>query len=82
MKIIGSLFILLALIVAMAGCNVVSPSGGPVPTRPEPPTGLTCEPVSSSQIDLSWDASTEAEGYYVYRCEGTDCTPTTQVHTT
>jgi len=40
---------------------------------PEAPTGF--------QIDLSWDASAEADGYYVYRCEGTDCTPTTQVHT-
>ena len=81
MKRIGILLIVLALIVAMTGCTVVSPSGGPVPTPPAPPTGLTCEAVSSSQIDLSWDASTGAEGYYVYRCEGTDCTPSTQIHT-
>jgi len=81
MRIIGSLFILLALIVTMAGCSVVSPSGGPVPACPAPPMGLTCEAVSSSQIDLSWNASAEADGYYVYRCEGTDCTPTNQVHT-
>jgi len=53
MKRIGSLSIVLALIVAMAGCTVVSPSGGPVPTRAAPPTGFTCEAISSSQIDLS-----------------------------
>ncbi|UCD22442.1 MAG: fibronectin type III domain-containing protein [Chloroflexota bacterium] len=81
MKRIGSLMTMLALIVALAGCTVVSPSGGPVPTSPAPPTGVTCEALSSSQIDLSWDASTEADGYYVYRCEGTDCTPATKVHT-
>ena len=81
MKRIAGLLIVLALILAMVGCSVVSPSGGLVPTRPVPPTGLTCEAVSSSQIDLSWDASAEADGYYVYRCEDTDCTPTTQVYT-
>jgi hypothetical protein len=52
-----------------------------VPTPPATPTSLTCEAVSSSQIDLSWDASTGANGYYVYRCEGTGCTPTVRVHT-
>jgi hypothetical protein len=81
MKRIGSLLILLALIVVMAGCTTVSPSGGPVSTPPAAPTGLNCEVISSSQINLSWDASAEADSYYVYRCEGLDCTPTTQVHT-
>ena len=81
MKRIGSSLAVLAIIVAMAGCTVVSPSGGPVPTRPAPPTSLTCEAVSSSQINLSWDASAEADGYYVYRCEGTNCTPAAQIHT-
>jgi len=36
--------------------------------------------VSYSQIDLSWNASTGATGYNVYRCTGTSCTPTTLVH--
>jgi len=45
------------------------------------PTGLNCTAVSISQIDLSWDASTGADGYYIYRCEDTSCTPTTKVHT-
>ena len=52
-----------------------------ITTPPAAPTGLACEVVSISQIDLSWNASTGADGYNVYRCEGTSCTPTTQVHT-
>jgi hypothetical protein len=52
-----------------------------VTTPPAAPTGLTCQCVSSSQIDLSWNASTGADGYIVYRCVGANCTPTTQVHT-
>ena len=52
----------------------------PVSTPPSAPTGLTCNAVSSTQIDLSWDASSGADGYYVYRCTGTTCTPTTVVY--
>lgn len=39
------------------------------PTTPAllPPTGLTANVVSSSQIGLSWNSSTGAAGYYVYR---------------
>jgi Fibronectin type III domain len=49
-------------------------------TSPAVPTGLTCEWVSSSQVDLSWDASSGADGYNVYRCIGASCTPTALVH--
>src|SRR6266853_966544 len=48
--------------------NVVSVS---TPNVPSAPTGLTARAVSSSQIDLSWTASTGgvvATGYYVERC--------------
>jgi hypothetical protein len=56
-------------------------SCGPVATPPAAPTGLNCTAVSYSQIDLSWDASTGADDYYVYRCTGTTCMPTVSVHT-
>ena len=49
---------------------------------PPAPTGLTCNAVSSSQINLSWNASSGATGYNIYRCTGTSCTPTNLVHTT
>jgi hypothetical protein len=58
----------------LVGCESVS-------TPPATPTGLAGEAVSISQIDLSWNASTGADGYYVYRCTGVNCTPTDQVHT-
>jgi Fibronectin type III domain len=50
------------------------------PTPPAAPTGLTCQWASNSQIDLSWAASSGADGYTVYRCDGASCTPTTLVH--
>jgi len=52
---------------------------GTVP--PAAPTGLSCEAVSISQIDLSWDASSGADGYNIYRCAGADCAPAALVHT-
>jgi predicted secreted protein len=56
-------------------------SCGQAATPPAAPTGLSCEAVSISQIDLSWDASSGADGYNIYRCTGAGCTPTAQVHT-
>ena len=61
--------------------SLISMSCDSVATPPADPTGLTCKWVSSSQIDLSWNASTGADGYNIYRCSGASCTPTTQVHT-
>jgi hypothetical protein len=49
-------------------------------TSPAAPTGLTCEWVSSSQLYLSWNASTGADDYNVYRCTGPSCTPAALVH--
>jgi len=60
--------------------SLISMSCGGEATPPATPTGLTCEWISNSQIDLSWDASGGATGYHVYRCTGASCTPTTQVH--
>ena len=48
-------------------------------TAPTIPANLTATAVSSSQIDLSWDASADdvgVTGYNIYRCAGS-CTPTT-----
>ena len=61
--------------------SLISISCGPVATPPAAPTGLLCEWVSSSRIDLSWDASSGATVYHIYRCTGASCTPTTQIHT-
>ncbi|GEM_PF-5642835 len=51
---------------------------------PTIPTGLSATAVSSSQINLSWSASTDnvgVTGYRVYRCQGASCTPSTQIGT-
>src|SRR5439155_1566953 len=57
----------------------VTVSNGPPPdtTRPSAPTGLTASAVSSSQINLSWSASSDnvgVSGYRVFR-NGTQITP-------
>jgi hypothetical protein len=61
--------------------SLISVSCGNAATCPAAPTGLSCEAVSISQIDLSWDASSGADGYNIYRCTGPGCTPTNQIHT-
>jgi predicted secreted protein len=58
--------------------SLISMSCGATP--PATPTGLTCQWISSSQIDLSWNASSGVDGYNVYRCTGASCTPTALVH--
>ncbi len=53
-------------------------------TAPSVPTGLTASAVSSSQINLSWSASTDnigVTGYKVYRCQGSGCSAFAQVGT-
>ena len=43
---------------------------------PSTPSGLTATPVGSTQINLSWTASTDnvgVTGYQVERCQGTGC---------
>jgi chitodextrinase len=51
---------------------------------PTTPTNLTATAISSSQINLSWTASTDnvgVTGYRIYRCAGSGCTPSTQIAT-
>ena len=43
---------------------------------------VSCTAVSSSRIDVSWNDVTGEEGYKIYRCSGSGCTPTEPpVHT-
>ena len=56
----------------------------PDTTPPAAPTGLAATVVSTSQIDLTWTASTDnvgVTGYRVERCQGTNCTTFVQVGT-
>src|SRR6266851_8987571 len=58
-------------------------SGGGAP--PTAPGNLTATAVSTSQIDLSWTASTSTIGishYVVQRCQGAGCTNFAQIATT
>ncbi|MFH0853158.1 MAG: fibronectin type III domain-containing protein, partial [bacterium] len=51
---------------------------------PTVPTNLIATAVSSSQINLSWTASTDnvgVAGYKIYRCTGAGCTPSAQIGT-
>ena len=52
---------------------------------PTTPTNLSANnPTSPSQINLSWNASTDDHGvvgYKIYRCTGSSCSPTTQITT-
>ncbi len=56
----------------------------PDTTAPTAPTGLTTTPVSPTQINLSWTASTDnvgVTGYRVERCQGAGCTTFSEIAT-
>jgi hypothetical protein len=53
-------------------------------TAPSAPSGLTASVISSSQINLSWSASTDnvgVAGYVLQRCSGSSCTSFAQIAT-
>jgi fibronectin type 3 domain-containing protein len=50
-------------------------------TPPSAPTNLANSVISSSQINLTWTASTGATGYMIQRCAGASCTSFAQVGT-
>jgi len=59
-------------------------SGGGDTTPPTAPTNLTATAASSTQVNLSWTASTDnvgVTGYRVERCQGAGCTTFAQVAT-
>src|SRR5258708_23973270 len=54
-------------------------------TPPTPPTGLAATASSSTQIGLTWAASTDnfgVTGYRIERCTGASCTSFAQIGTT
>lgn len=65
--------------------SATTPAGGGGDTQaPTTPTGLTATAVSSTQIDLSWNASTDnvaVTGYLIERCSGTGCVNFAQIAT-
>ena len=78
---------LFALAVLLSGCSSGYGSNNPPPpdtTPPTAPSNLTATAASSTQINLSWTASTDYVGvtaYQVQRCQSAGCTNFAQVAT-
>ncbi len=56
----------------------------PDTSAPTVPTNLAATVASTTQINLSWTASTDnvgVTGYKIFRCTGSSCTPSTQLTT-
>jgi hypothetical protein len=73
----------LCLVFAVSGCNTSS-APPPDTTPPTAPGSLTVTAASTTQINLSWTASTDnvgVTGYKVERCQGAGCSNFTQVGT-
>jgi chitodextrinase len=73
-----------ALAVRGSGQTIVVPPPTQDTQPPTAPTNLTATAVSSSQINLSWSASTDnvaVAGYRLERCQGSGCTNFTQIAT-
>src|SRR5258706_496495 len=77
-----------ALTQAEIQSDMATPVGGTPPppdtTAPSAPTGLGATVGSTSQIDLSWTASSDnvgVTGYQVDRCQGTGCSTFAQIGT-
>ena len=70
---------------ALAGCGGGSGNSSTDTTPPTAPTNLTAMSTSSSEVDLTWTASTDnvgVAGYRVERCQGSGCSNFTQISTT
>jgi hypothetical protein len=76
---------LLLLILVLQGCASGSSSPTVDATPPTAPTTLVATASSSSQIGLTWTASTDnvgVTGYRIERCTGASCTSFAQIATT
>ncbi len=76
-------FSALCLVLVVSGCNSSS-APPPDTTPPTAPGNLTVTAVSTTQINLSWTASTDnvgVTGYKVERCSGAACSNFTQIAT-
>jgi len=68
----------------LSGYSTVATTSTLDTTVPTPPTGFTASVISSTQINLSWTASTDnvgVTGYRIERCTGASCTTYTQIAT-
>jgi chitodextrinase len=73
----------LCLVFTVSGCNTSS-TPPPDTTPPTAPGSLTVTAVSTTQINLSWTASTDnvgVAGYKVERCQGANCSNFAQITT-
>ena len=74
----------LCFVIVMSGCNNSSSSPPPDTMPPTAPANLTVTAFSTTQINLSWSASTDnvgVSGYKVERCQGAACSNFTQIAT-
>jgi hypothetical protein len=54
----------------------------PAPPLPAPPSNLTATPLSTSQVNLSWnDNSNNEDGFKIERCTGSGCSDFVQIAT-
>jgi chitodextrinase len=70
---------------ALAGCNGGSYNNPGDTTPPSAPASLTAAAASSTQINLTWTASTDnvgVTGYQIQRCAGASCGNFAQIGTT
>ncbi len=80
-----AIFFSLYLLIGLTGCGSASPPPPPPDTMPpSTPAGLMVTATSTSQINLSWMASTDnvgVSGYSVERCQSAGCSNFAQIAT-